>query len=80
MLTADFPEDFPVEAREQLGPISTDSLARRCSDRLDTSSNFGIATALGAAQLAVRAMVHLRRRKYQDLSCGYREGLTIPER
>ncbi|OZE73501.1 hypothetical protein CH306_11585 [Rhodococcus sp. 15-725-2-2b] len=66
MLTADFPEDFPVEAREQLGPISTDSLATRCYERLDTSSNFGIATALGAAQLAVRAMVHLRRRKYQD--------------
>ncbi|WP_415972753.1 hypothetical protein [Rhodococcus sp. 077-4] len=63
MLTAEFPENFPVEARGQLGPISKDSLAKRCSDRLDTSSNFGVATAVGAAQLAVRAAVHIRRRR-----------------
>ena len=80
MLTAEFPARFPVEAREQLAPIPRDNFASRCDERLDSSANFAAATALGAAQLLVRAMVHLRRRKYQDLSCGYREGLTTPER
>ena len=66
MLTAEFPEHFPVEAREQLAPIPRDNFASRCAERLDSSANFAAATALGAAQLLVRALVHLRRRKYQD--------------
>ncbi|MDV6262570.1 hypothetical protein [Rhodococcoides yunnanense] len=63
MLTAQFPDDFPVEARQQFSPISLDSSARRCAERLDSSAYFAAATALGAAQLTGRALIHLRVRR-----------------